>query len=138
MFCIILIKTDEREIIMKKKVLIVEDEQDTIDLEKMIMLKHGYNVSVAMNAEEALKIIETNIPDIILLDVMLPGKIDGFEFCKMLKSSDKSKIPIIIFTAKSGFLDLTTGLDSGADEYLTKPFSAEGLVQSVKRLLGEN
>ena len=123
---------------MKKKVLIVEDEQDTIDLEKMIMVKSGYDVYVAMAVEEALKIIDKNRPDIILLDVMLPGDIDGFEFCRNMKSSKNKDIPIIIFTAKSGFSDLTTGLESGADEYLTKPFSAEGLVKSVKKLLGEN
>ena len=123
---------------MKKKVLIVEDEQDTIDLEKMILVKNGYDVLLAMNGEEALEILEIDRPDIILLDVMLPGKIDGFELCKMIKSSDKKEIPVIIFTAKSGFTDLTTGLESGANEYLTKPFTAEGLIQSVKRLLNEN
>lgn len=123
--------------ITKKKILIVEDEEDILELIKYNLLKEGYEVFGANSGEKALKLIQSKeiLPDLILLDLMLPG-IDGIEICKSLKNdSSTSHIPVIMLTAKSEEIDIIIGLEVGADDYITKPFSPRILLARIKTIL---
>jgi len=107
---------------MASKILVVDDAETNIDI-LMGVLSHDYDVSVAMDGKSALKAVETEIPDIILLDIMMPG-MDGYEVCERLKSNDPTKdIPVIFLTAKSEVVDEVKGLELGAVDYITKPIS---------------
>ena len=119
-----------------KKILVVDDEQMTTDLAKTFLERHGFEVVVASDGEEALALAEENVPDLILLDVMLPT-IDGFEVCKRLKSNATFKdTPILMFTAKGLSSDVERGEAAGADEYIVKPFSGKALVATIRKHLG--
>lgn len=121
-----------------KKILVVDDEQMTTDLAKTFLERHGFEVVIARDGEEALKIALDQIPDLILLDVMLPT-IDGFEVCKRLKDNDKFRAtPILMFTAKGLSSDVERGEAAGADEYIVKPFSGKALVATIRKHLGMN
>ncbi|MFW9806487.1 MAG: response regulator transcription factor [Candidatus Thorarchaeota archaeon] len=121
-----------------KKILVVDDEQMTTDLAKTFLEKHGFEVVVARDGEEALAIAYDQVPDLILLDVMLPT-IDGFEVCKRLKDSDIFRTtPILMFTAKGLSSDVERGEAAGADEYIVKPFSGKALVATIRKHLGMN
>jgi len=115
--------------VMNEKILVVDDEKLIVDILKYNLSKEGYNVLVAYDGDEAVKIgIEEN-PDLILLDIMLP-KQDGFSVCKKLR--EKITSPIIMLTARGEEVDKVLGLELGADDYITKPFSMRELIARVK------
>ena len=112
-----------------KKILIVDDEKPIVDILKFNLEKEGFATAVAYDGEEAINIAQSIKPDLILLDLMLP-KIDGFNVCKELR---KSLIcPIIMLTAKEDVVDKIIGLELGADDYMTKPFSIREVIARVK------
>lgn len=115
-----------------KKILIVEDEQDIVKLLKYNLEKEGYMAVTANDGEAGLKLFRKEKPDLVLLDLMLP-KLDGFEFCKLVRQN--SKTPIIMLTAKSEEVDKILGLELGADDYVTKPFSVREVLARVKVIL---
>lgn len=114
---------------MDKKVLVVDDEKPISDIIKFNLVKEGFNVEVAYDGEEALKLVYKYQPDIILLDVMLP-KLDGFQVCRRIRESFST--PIIMLTAKEEEVDKVLGLELGADDYITKPFGMRELIARVK------
>lgn len=115
--------------------MVVEDEADINKLICYNLGKGGFEAEAAFNGEEALKKIRARKPDLILLDLMLPG-MDGFELCRTLKSDEAlSGVPVIMLTARSEELDKVLGLELGADDYVTKPFSPRELVARVKTVL---
>ncbi|MBU1260543.1 MAG: response regulator [Planctomycetes bacterium] len=119
----------------KENILIVDDEEDVLELVRYNLDKNGYKIETATTGEEALKKARAKLPDLLILDLMLPG-IDGLEVCKKLKSDSKTQnIPIIMLTAKGEESDIVTGLELGADDYVTKPFSPKVLVARVRRIL---
>ena len=120
---------------MKANVLIVEDESPILELLALNISQAGYNPLRAISAEHAEKLINEALPDIILLDWMLPG-MSGIDFAKKLRSNALTKsIPIIILTARSDELDKVKGLEVGADDYITKPFSPRELNARIKAVL---
>lgn len=118
---------------MSQKVLVVDDEQSIVTLLKYNLETAGYIVEVAYDGEEALKKVEEEQPELIVLDVMLPKK-DGIEVCKSIRS-DKNLVPILMLTAKDDEFDRVLGLELGADDYMTKPFSPREVVARVKAIL---
>lgn len=119
----------------KNKILVIDDEKDILDLVEYNLKQEGYKVSCVMTGEEALDAASSFNPDLIILDLMLPG-LDGFEVCKILKrDEDTQEIPIIMLTAKGEDVDVVTGLELGADDYITKPFEAEELVLRINNIL---
>ncbi|MFI6126613.1 response regulator [Staphylococcus pasteuri] len=118
---------------MSQKVLVVDDEQSIVTLLKYNLETAGYIVEVAYDGEEALQKVESSQPDLIVLDVMLPKK-DGIEVCKTIRS-DKNLVPILMITAKDDEFDRVLGLELGADDYMTKPFSPREVVARVKAIL---
>jgi phosphate regulon transcriptional regulator PhoB len=120
---------------MKPKILVVDDEPDALELIEFNLQAAGYEVLTSANGEAALKKARAALPQLILLDVMLP-EIDGLEVCKLLRSDpNTAAIPIIMLTAKAAEIDRVLGLELGADDYVTKPFSPRELVLRVKNLL---
>ena len=118
-----------------KKVLIVDDEEHIRELIKFNLKKEGYGTEVAVNGTEALKVIREIKFDLILLDLMLP-EIDGLEVCKEIRRNEEtSDIPVMMITAKGEEFDKVLGLELGADDYITKPFSIRELMARVKALL---
>ncbi len=118
---------------MSKKVLVVEDEQSIITLLTYNLEQAGYQVIKAMDGETGKKMAITETPDVIILDLMLP-KLDGIEVCKLLRQN-KIMTPILMLTAKDEEFDKVLGLELGADDYMTKPFSPREVVARVKALL---
>ncbi|OFQ10441.1 MULTISPECIES: response regulator transcription factor [Staphylococcus] len=118
---------------MSQKVLVVDDEQSIVTLLKYNLETAGYIVEVAYDGEEALKKVKEVKPELIVLDVMLPKK-DGIEVCKTIRS-DKNLVPILMLTAKDDEFDRVLGLELGADDYMTKPFSPREVVARVKAIL---
>jgi len=122
----------------KENILIVDDEEDVLELVRYNLVKEGYTVQTAACGEDALKKVATKLPDLIVLDLMLPG-IDGLTICKKLKAESKTQnTPVIMLTAKSEESDVVTGLEIGADDYITKPFSPKVLIARIRRLLHRN
>lgn len=120
---------------MASKILVVDDEPDTIELITFNLKSAGFDVVSAMDGAEALRLAQANSPDLIVLDLMLP-EVDGLEVCKILRRNPAtSTIPIVMLTAKAGEIDRILGLELGADDYMTKPFSPRELVLRVRRLL---
>lgn len=118
-----------------KQILIVEDEDDILELISYNLKKEQYQILEAKSGELAIKQALQHIPDLILLDLMLPG-IDGFTVCRHLRESPQTcSIPIIMLTAKGEEADIVTGLELGADDYITKPFSPRVLVARIKAVL---
>ncbi|OGV62405.1 MAG: DNA-binding response regulator [Lentisphaerae bacterium RIFOXYA12_FULL_48_11] len=118
-----------------KKILVVEDDEDIMELISFNLKKEGYFVVKAFTGEEALKQAQAASPDIVLLDVMLP-EIDGLEVCRNLKSGEKTKnIPVIMVTAKGEESDVVAGLELGAEDYVVKPFRPKELVARVRAVL---
>jgi two-component system alkaline phosphatase synthesis response regulator PhoP len=116
-------------------ILVVDDEEDILELVKVNLLREGYKVIIAADGEEALKLARAQMPSLVILDLMLPG-MDGLEVCRILRGDPKTEhIPVIMLTAKSGESDIIVGLEVGADDYVTKPFSPKVLVARVKRVL---
>jgi len=123
---------------MKTKILVVDDEPDALELIEFNLKANGHEVVTAADGEEALEKAKSILPDLIILDVMLP-EVDGMEVCKILRRDQRtSGIPIIMLTAKAAEIDRVLGLELGADDYVTKPFSPRELVLRVKRLLRSN
>ena len=118
---------------MSQKVLVVDAEQSIVTLLKYNLETEGYIVDVAYDGEEALKKVKEVKPELIVLDVMLPKK-DGIEVCKTIRS-DKNLVPILMLTAKDDEFDRVLGLELGADDYMTKPFSPREVVARVKAIL---
>ena len=116
-------------------ILVVDDEEPIRELLRFNLEKEGYRVSVAKDGQEALKHVENDHPDLIVLDLMLPG-MDGLEVCRKLRSNPKfQQIPIIMLTAKGEEIDKVLGLEIGADDYMTKPFSPRELLARIKARL---
>jgi len=113
----------------KKKILVVDDERAIGDILKINLEKEGYAVAVAMDGEEGANMALSLNPDLVLLDVMLP-KMDGFEVCKKIRRT--SEVPIVMLTARTEEIDKILGLELGADDYVTKPFSVRELMARVK------
>jgi len=123
---------------IKKKILVIEDEDDVRDLVCYNIERHGYHVVGAASGEEGLKEARKDPPDLIILDLMLPG-IDGLEVCRVLKRDDRTaSISVIMLTAKGEEIDIVTGLELGADDYVVKPFSPRVLVARVRSVLRKN
>ncbi|SEF68964.1 two-component system, OmpR family, alkaline phosphatase synthesis response regulator PhoP [Caloramator fervidus] len=121
-----------------EKILIIDDELHIIELLKYNLEANGYKAFYALNGKEGLRLASEKKPDLILLDVMLP-EMDGFDVCKEIKKNeDTSNIPIIMLTAKSEEFDKILGLELGADDYITKPFSIRELLARVKAVLRRN
>jgi two-component system alkaline phosphatase synthesis response regulator PhoP len=119
----------------KESLLVVEDEESILELLDYNLSKEGYDVSGVTSGEAALEAARTKSPGLILLDLMLPG-VDGFDVCRILKSDPKTKhIPIVMLTAKGEEADIVAGLELGADDYVTKPFSPKVLVARIRALL---
>ncbi len=115
---------------MEKTVLIVEDERAIVEILKFNLKREGYETLEALDGETGLLLAETKDPDLILLDVMLP-KMNGFDICKTLRAQ-KRTTPIIMLTAREEEMDKVFGLETGADDYMTKPFSMKELLARVK------
>jgi len=119
------------------RILVVDDEPDTVNLTRMILEKEGYWVSSAANGVEALKMLESQNSDLVLLDLVMPGK-SGLEVCEIIKSQPKTKnIPVIMFTALGREVDKRLSSQAGAEAHFTKPFSKEELLQEVKHYITE-
>ncbi|HBH61044.1 MAG TPA: DNA-binding response regulator [Nitrospiraceae bacterium] len=120
---------------MKTNILAVDDEKDILELISYNLNKEGFKTSACTDGEDALRRVQQETYDLIILDLMLPG-IQGMELCRILKSSEEtSLIPIIMLTAKHEELDKVLGLEMGADDYMTKPFSPRELIARVKAVL---
>lgn len=119
----------EEESFYKKTILVVDDEKTIRDLLNVNLTKEGYNVIEAADGLEAVEKAREEKPDLILLDIMLP-KLDGLSVCKRIKST--MNVPILMLTAKDGELDKVVGLELGADDYITKPFSVRELIARIK------
>jgi len=116
-------------------ILVVDDEEDIIELVELNLTREGYRVLGCTTGEKALEIARSKLPNLIVLDLMLPG-IDGLEVCRRLKSGARTgRIPIVMLTAKGEEADIVMGLELGADDYVTKPFSGKVLAARVRRLL---
>ena len=119
----------------KERILAVDDEEDILNLIKYNLEREGFKVETAVNGEMAVRIARESVPDLILLDLMLPG-MDGLDVCRILKNDKHtSKIPIAMLTARGEEGDIVTGLEIGADDYITKPFSPRVLIARIKTIL---
>ena len=119
-----------------KKILIVDDEEKVRKLVEVTLSVSDLEILHASSGEEALKVAREAVPDIILLDIMMPGKLDGFEVCRLLKNDpDTKRIYIIMLTAKGQQADKKKGLDLGADDYFVKPFSPMELMDKIDKLI---
>jgi DNA-binding response OmpR family regulator len=119
----------------QKKILVVDDEVDLVETIRFPLEAEGFNVLVAYNGEDALNQARTENPDLILLDIMLP-KLDGYKVCRLLKFDERYRnIPIIMLTARVQEKDKIIGLETGANEYITKPFDMDELLEKVKAYL---
>ena len=120
---------------MAKRILVVDDEADVVSLLRLTLKGQGYDIITASNGQEGLEKARTEKPDLILLDVMLP-KLDGYKVARMLRFDERySKIPIIMITAKIQEKDKETGLEMGADAYITKPFDMTTLLSKIDQTL---
>lgn len=118
---------------MNDKILIVEDEPRVVRLVSEVLGAAGYQVIAASNAKQAMELVAIEQPNLVLLDIMLPDDLDGYQICQRLR--EFSSVPIIMLTAKALDADKLRGFDAGADDYLTKPFNAKELLARVKAVL---
>jgi len=119
---------------MAKTILVVDDERHIVRLVQVNLERAGYEVVIAYDGVEAIETVQAKVPDMIILDVMMP-RMDGFETLKKLRADDKSKeIPVIMLTAKAQDADIFKGWSSGVDSYLTKPFNPRELLAFVDRI----
>jgi DNA-binding response OmpR family regulator len=120
---------------MKPSVLVVDDEPNIVLSLQFLMKQAGYDVRVASDGEQALRAVRERAPDLILLDIMTPGR-DGYDVCETIRANPAWKgVKIVMLTARSREVEREKGLAMGADDYITKPFSTRDLVEHVKRLL---
>lgn len=121
--------------VVRHNILVVDDEEDLLELVRYTLAKEGHSITCVDTGEKAVDSVRQRLPDLIVLDLMLPG-IDGLEVCRRLKRDSKTReVPIIMLTAKSEERDVIIGLDGGADDYVTKPFSPRVLLARVKSLM---
>ena len=119
----------------RERILVVEDEKDIQELIRYNLEKEGYRVTCVATGEDAIKTCTTSPPDLVILDLMLPG-IDGLTVCKEMRGQMRTKsVPIVMLTAKSEEVDVVTGLEVGADDYITKPFSPRVLLARIRAVL---
>jgi len=119
----------------KEVILVVDDEEDIRELVELNLGREGYQLLACDTGERALELVRSKKPDLIVLDLMLPG-VDGLEVCRRLKADPNTgHIPVVMLTAKGEEADIVAGLELGADDYVTKPFSGKVLVARVRRLL---
>lgn len=122
----------------QEKILIVEDEDDVLELVRYNLQKDGYLTDCASTGQAALKKVKSGVPDLVLLDLMLP-ELDGLEVCRLLKADAQTAgIPVIMLTAKGTEADIVAGLEMGADDYITKPFSPRVLLARVRAVIRRN
>jgi DNA-binding response OmpR family regulator len=123
---------------MSKNILLVDDEPSILLSLEFLMEQEGYDVQTATDGDEALQAVREKLPDLILLDIMMPKR-DGFEVCQIIRANPEWKeTKIIILTAKGREVDQEKGLALGADDYITKPFATQELVQKVKAALEDS
>ncbi|WP_332777112.1 response regulator transcription factor [Polaromonas sp.] len=121
---------------MSKRILIADDEPNIVVSLEFLMKREGFDVQVAVDGEAALQAIAAQLPDLILLDIMLPRK-DGFEVCQQIRANPQwQSLKVVMLTAKGRDTEVSKGLALGADAYMTKPFSTKDLVAQVRQLLG--
>ncbi len=119
----------------KEVILVVDDEEDIRELVELNLRREGYQILSCDTGERALELVRSKKPDLVVLDLMLPG-VDGLEVCRRLKADPNTRpIPLIMLTAKGEETDIVAGLELGADDYVTKPFSGKVLAARVRRLL---
>jgi two-component system phosphate regulon response regulator PhoB len=119
----------------REHILVVEDEEDIRELLRYNLEKEGLPVTAAASGEEALTVVDKALPDLVLLDLMLPG-MDGLEVCRRFKAGERTRhLPLIMLTAKGEEADIVSGLELGADDYITKPFSPRVLLARVRAVL---
>jgi two-component system phosphate regulon response regulator PhoB len=119
----------------KARILVVEDEEDLLELVRFNLAREGYQVQGLARGEEALRAVRAQPPDLLLLDLMLPG-MDGLELCRLLRADEATRaMPIVMLTAKGEESDVVAGLELGADDYITKPFSPRVLLARVRAVL---
>jgi two-component system phosphate regulon response regulator PhoB len=119
----------------KEKIFVVDDEEDILDLVEYYLAKEGFQISRFVSGEDVLQALRQQIPDLILLDLMLPG-VDGLDVCRIIKrDTSLSDVPIIMITAKGEEADIVSGLELGADDYIVKPFSGRVLIARIKAVL---
>ena len=121
---------------MSQRILIADDEPNIVVSLEFLMKREGFDVQVAVDGEAALQAIAQQVPDLVLLDIMLPKK-DGFEVCQQIRANPQWKsIKVVMLTAKGRDTEVSKGLALGADAYMTKPFSTKDLIAKVRELLG--
>jgi len=119
----------------KRSILVIDDEQDLIELVRYNLVKEGFEVSSALDGESGLATALREMPDVVVVDLMLPG-IDGLEVCRALRADERTaQIPVVMLTAKTSESDRVVGLELGADDYVTKPFSPRELAARIKAVL---
>lgn len=119
----------------RKRILVVDDEIYIVHILEFSLTMEGYSVLTASDGEEALRIIEQERPDLVVLDIMMP-KLDGYEVCKRLRQDEQFRsLPVILLSAKGRPMDREAGLSAGADDYITKPFSPRKLLEKMRELL---
>jgi len=122
---------------MSRRILVVDDEVELLKAMSIRLKASGYEVITAQDGQEGLEKAKRLIPDLIVLDVLMP-KLDGYEVCRLLKFDEKYKyIPVIMLTAKAQDIDKATGKKVGADDYITKPFETQDLIEKIKKHLKE-
>ena len=120
----------------KTRVLLVDDEPSIVKMVGKRLEVEGFDVTVAMDGQEGLKKAQNEVPDVIILDLMLP-KLNGYEVCTMLKQDARyQKIPVVLFTAKAQEKDEKIGMECGANAYVRKPFRAQELIEKIRSLIG--
>ena len=123
---------------MAEKILIIDDDLDTLRLVGLMLQKQGFTTITASNGAEGVDLAQYQLPDLILLDVMMPG-LDGYEVARRLRAKDETReIPILMFTAKSQLEDKVAGFEAGVDDYITKPTHPTELQAHVKALLSRS
>jgi two-component system phosphate regulon response regulator PhoB len=119
----------------KERILVVDDEEDLLELVRYNLTREGYRVTCVSTGEDAIEQARRDLPDLIILDLLLPN-VDGLEVCRRLKGDSKTKhVPILMLTAKTEEADVVAGLELGADDYMTKPFSPRVLLARVKAVM---
>lgn len=122
---------------MPKRILIVDDEPNIVLSLEFLMKKNGYEVETATDGDQAMDAVEQQKPDLMLLDVMMPRK-DGYQVCQLLRGREEfNDVRIVMLTAKGRDVEREKGLSLGADDYITKPFSTQDVVDKVSELLGQ-
>jgi DNA-binding response OmpR family regulator len=126
------------EVLMKKHILVVDDEIGALTLIGIMLERGGFGVLKAKDAKSALSVLDQNTPDMIILDVMMPG-MDGIELCRVIRDrADTSKTPVLILSARGDAESIMRGIEAGANDYLPKPILHHDLVAKVKVMLGQS